>query len=49
MGVPVLAVSNVTGEGIDAFGRSSAAQDDRPARLLGRREVVAREPARGAR
>ena len=47
VGVPVFAVSNVTGEGIDAIrGASATAQDVRPPRLVRHREVDAREPAR---
>ncbi len=46
IGVPVLAVSNVTGEGIDdRAGAPPARPDVRPARILRRRQVDARQPA----
>ncbi len=45
LGVPVHVVSAVTGEGCDALrARIAAGRDGRPARLVRRRQVDAREP-----
>ena len=50
MGVPVHAVSAVTGEGLETLDPYLAAgADDRPPRLVGGRQVDAREPPRRAR
>ena len=45
IGVPVLAVSNVTGEGSTLYRSSSDRPDVRPARILRRRQVDAGQPA----
>ena len=46
MGVPVVAVSNLTGEGLDELSAAAGArQDIRAARLVRRRQVDAHQPA----